>query len=265
MSAYTRLLAWIALTLASLLMTGCAGVSMTPGSRIDADRFNSAIETDDVGFVRGAIQSGAITANERVSAPGYPDGAPLITLAARAGSLDILRFLISARADLEARTPAEETALMLAAFFTDDATNGRGDRHERAVRMLVEAGASLENVAYHYTALAYASYQGNERIVRYLLERGARVDADAQGGATYVNTPLMMAAMQGHEHIVRALLRAGADADVRVYGGHNAAEFAAKYNHRSLAQLLQCAERRYAQASGACRQVLGDIAPRRGG
>jgi ankyrin repeat protein len=125
--------------------------------------------------------------------------------------------------------------------------------------MLVEAGASLENLAYRYTPLAYAAYQGNERIVHYLIERGARVNGGAQRGGTYINTPLMMAAMQGHERIVRALLRAGADADVRVYGGHTAAEFAAKYNHRALAQLLTCAQRSYGTVpvAGNCRQILG--------
>ena len=52
---------------------------------------------------------------------------------------------------------------------------------------------------------------------------------------------------------------AGADADVRVYGGHTAAEFAAKYNHRSLASLLLCAQREYGVAASGpqCRQLLG--------
>ena len=67
------------------------------------------------------------------------------------------------------------------------------------------------------------------------------------------------------EQIVRSLLRAGADADVRVYGGNTAAEFAAKYNHRGLAQLLQCAQRRgTSAASGQCRQILGNDIPAEG-
>lgn len=245
-----------------LALTGCAGVSMTPGSGVDSDRFIGVLDNDDVHFVRSAVQSGAISPNQRVSAPGYPDGAPLIALAARAAALETLRYLISAGADLNARTPVNETPLMLAAFFSDDRQQSAGsafERHERAVRMLVEAGANLENIPYHYTPLAYAAYRGNERVVRYLIERGARVNADAQRGGSYVNTPLMMAAIQGHESIVRALLRAGADADVRIYGGHTAAEFAAKYNHRALAQLLLCSQRQYgtAPAGVQCRQVLG--------
>lgn len=251
---------WLALL--ALFVSGCASVG--PGGSGDIDRLNNAITSDDVGFIRNAIQSRTIDVNQRVSTPGYPDGAPLLTIAARAASLEVMRFLISAGADLNARTPVGETPLMLASFFFDEreAETGRAhSRHEQAVRMLVAAGADLENLPYHYTALGYAAYQGNHRVVRYLLERGARVDGDARDGGTYVNTPLMMAAIQGHEGIVRQLLRAGANADVRVFGGHTAAEFAAKYQHRQLAQVLLCAQRQYGVAAFGpqCRQLLGFV------
>ena len=241
-------------------MTGCAGVG-GPGS-FDKDRLVNAVVSDDVHYVRSAVQTGGLDPNQRVAAEAYPDGAPLVAIAARAASLEVLRFLISAGVDLNARTPVNETPLMLASFFYDETQQSSGrafERHERAVRLLTEAGADLENQPYHYTPLAYASYQGNERVVRYLIDRGARVNADASGGGTYINTPLMMAAIQGHERIVRTLLRAGADADVRVYGGHTAAEFAAKYNHNAVAQLIQCAQRQYGTAPfGAnCRAILG--------
>ena len=258
----SRFLAGVCCVLA-IALGGCAGVGGGPGSGSgDADRINNAISTDDVGFVRGAVQAGTLTPNHRLSTPGYPDGAPLLTIAARAAALEVMRFLISAGADLNARTPVGETPLMLASFFFDESQQATGrafDRHEQAVRLLVTSGAELENLPYHYTALAYAAYQGNERVVRYLIERGASVNADARDGGTYVNTPLMMAAIQGHEAIARSLLRAGADADVRVYGGHTAAEFAAKYNHRSLANLLLCAQREYGVAASGphCRQLLG--------
>jgi ankyrin repeat protein len=150
---------------------------------------------------------------------------------------------------------------MLAAFFHDDTQQGARafERHARAVQILAEAGADLENHPYHYTPLAYAAYQGNERVVLFLLQRGARVNADVGRGGAYINTPLMMAAMQGHERIARVLLRAGADADVRVFGGHTASELAVKYNHRDLAQLLQCAQKQYGTApfGAQCRQILG--------
>ena len=244
-----------------MALTGCANMSFTPGQRPDADSLNNALVIDDVHAIRGAINARVITPDERIVTAGYSGGAPILAIAARAGSLEVMRFLISAGADVNARTSVGETPLMLAAFFTDaaDEAMGRGDeKHEKAVRLLVSSGADLENLPHHYTPLSYAAYQGKQRIVQFLIERGAKVNGDSRGGITYINTPLMMAAIQGHETVARALLHAGADADVRVVGGHTAAEFAAKYNHNHLAQLLMCAQRGTQTARASqCGQVLG--------
>lgn len=226
-----------ALVLSALLAAGCAQM---PGGTSDAERLNNAIAIDDVGFVQDAVRSGRVGVNQQISAPGYMEGAPLILLAAKYAALNTLRFLISSGANVNAPAATGETAVMLASYFSDDRSN---ERHERAVRMLVEAGASLENAPGYYTALAYAAYQGHLRIVRYLLERGARVDADAQDGIAYVNTPLMMAALQGHRDTAMWLLRAGADPRTRILRGHTASELALKNNHANILTLLQCAER----------------------
>lgn len=259
MERLARLFAGIAVVLA-LGLSGCASVGYSPGAGGDADRINNAISTDDVSFVRGAIEARELDPNQRIVVPGYSGGAPLLAIAARAAALEVMRYLISAGADVNGRTPPGETPLMLAAFFFDESALGRSSaRHEEAVRLLVSAGADVNNLPHHYTPLAYAAYQGNERVVRFLLERGANVDSGAQGGGSYINTPLMMAAIQGHESVARMLLRAGANADIRVFGGHTAAEFAAKYSHAGLAQLLLCAQRQYGTGSFGpqCRQLLG--------
>jgi uncharacterized protein len=237
----------------ALTLAGCAATG--GGSGGDPERVVNLIATDDVRGVRGAIESGALKADQNVPTEGYPDGAPIIAIAARAAALDVLKYLVSVGADVNARTPVNETPLMLASFFFDDTLSGPRafERHESAVRLLVAAGADLENDPHHYTALSYAAYQGNQRVVRFLIERGARVNADAVDGTTYINTPLMMAAIQGHEPVVRLLLQAGADPDVRLDGGYTAGELAARYRHLALSQLLLCAQRRYAAAAPAPR------------
>jgi ankyrin repeat protein len=234
-----------ACTLGAVLLAVFAGCAQLPTGTSDNERLYNAIAIDDVGYVQAAVKSGKLGVNQAISTPGYREGTPLITVAARHAALKTLRFLIASGANVNARTPAGETALMMASYFRaedGDRSMASDDQHEQAVRLLVESGASLENEPYHYTPLAYAAYQGHQRIVLYLLERGARVNADAEDGIAYVNTPLMMAAIQGHADTALWLLRAGANARIRVYLGHTAAELAQKHNHGNLAVALKCAE-----------------------
>jgi uncharacterized protein len=226
------------------LLAGCAqmpGGTLSGGESISHERVNNAIAIDDVDFVRDVMRSGQLGVNQLIRTSGFQEGAPVILIAARHGSLKTLRFLISSGANLNAQAATGETALMMASYFAGE-DGGRSDRHEQAVRLLVESGASLENAPYQYTPLGYAAYRGHERIVRYLIERGARVDGDARDGTAYVNTPLMMASIQGHTDTALWLLRAGADARVRIYLGGTAAELAQKNKHVNLAGLLKCAE-----------------------
>lgn len=237
-----------------VLVSGCMSLP-TPGTRLDPQELHNAILSDHVDYVRAAVEARVASVNERIPAPVYAEGTPLITVAARAASLRVLAYLIAAGADLNARTPAGETALMLATYFPSDDSGPSGSgsggnssgpsangAHAKAAKMLVEAGALVENEPHHYTPLAYAAYQGRDDMIRFLLNSGARVNPDGNNGYTYVNTPLMMAAMQGHTSSALLLLRAGADARVRVVDGHTAAELAAKHQGQGMVSLLKCAE-----------------------
>jgi uncharacterized protein len=228
---------------AAAMIAGCA--TSKPEGPIDPQALGGAIAIDDVGYVRARVEAKAITVNGNASGIGY-DAAPLVTVAARNGSLSVLRYLIAAKADLNARTPDRDTAVMLAALFSDEDRERNSVstlRYDQAVRLLTEAGASLENAETNaYTALAYAAYAGRENTLIYLLEKGARANGPAQGRVSAVNTPLMMAALQGHRNAVLHLLRAGADANVRVQNGMTALEFALKNKHTHLEKILRCAE-----------------------
>lgn len=239
LSRYLRLLAAL---LAVGAISGCAS---NPTGPLDTQALGGAIAIDDVRRVRALVEANTITVNDVASGIGYA-ATPLITVAARNGSLNVLRYLIAAKADLNARTPDRDTALMLAAFFSEEdreRTSVSTLRYDQAARLLVEAGASLENIeANAYTPLAYAAYAGRENIVTYLLQKGAKPNAAAQGSVSYTNTPLMMAAQQGHRSVALQLLRAGADASVRVQNGMTALEFALKNKHTHLEKVLRCAE-----------------------
>jgi hypothetical protein len=222
------------------LLSGCGTMGFGPTS-LDPVRLGNAIATDDVHYVRGAVESKVVSVNQLIPASAYMEGTPLITLAARAGAVAVLRYLIGAGANVNALTPAGETSLMLAAYFGGD-DGAPSPRHEAVMQMLVKAGASLESEWYSYTPLSYAAYKGRLRTVRFLLDLGARVDTDVDRGVSYVPTPLMMAAMNGHADCVVTLLNAGADARIRVKGGLTARELALKYRHERLARVLACAE-----------------------
>ncbi len=242
----TRFIGTLLVLCATLLITGCAGMQGGGGPQVfDPHRMGSAIGLDDVGFVRQAVESRTITVNQPIAAMGY-EAIPLIALAARNGAVNVLKYLIAQGANVNVRTPDHDTPLMLAAFFFEEGPGGSKvsvRKHEEAVRMLVDAGAELENWGNLYTPLGYAAYQGRDDTLRYLLSRGARVNADAQARSININTPLMMASIQGHANVARQLLMAGADAGIRVKGGHTAHELALKYNHTHMFQMLTCAER----------------------
>jgi ankyrin repeat protein len=234
-------------TVLCLILGGCAHQQPAQIEALDTERLLNAIAADDGPYVAAALRSKFLSPNQNLPGLGYQEGVPVLAIAARHAALDVMRMLLKAGAEVNARTPDGDTALMLASFFTheDRERNANSnEQHEKAVRLLVEAGASIENEPYHYTPLAYAAYQGHDQIVHLLIERGARVDGDADQdkGLTYVNTPLMMAAIQGHYQTAMSLLRGGANARIRVRGGHTAAEFAQKYNHYALFRALRCAE-----------------------
>lgn len=233
---------WGGLLGVALLATGCA---VNPGAPVDRQGLGNAIAIDDVARVRALVQAKAIAIDEVVPGAGYA-ATPMITVAARNASINVLRYLISAKADLNARTPDRDTPLMLASLFGREElqhNSGAFDRYDLAVRLLVEAGAAVDPSELNaYAPLSYAAYAGRDRAIRYLLEKGAKVNASAQGRLSYVNTPLMMAAMQGNRNAAVQLLRAGADATVRVQNGMTAMEFAQKNKHTQMERLLRCAE-----------------------
>lgn len=224
-----------------LLVAGCAST----GGVLDAQRLSSAIAIDDVRYVRARVGSKVVTPNQAIPGAGYA-ATPIITVAARYASINVLRYLIEAKADLNARTPDRDTPLMLVAVHGKEEAVLNSDayaRYDLAVRLLVEAGANIDNANINaYTPLSYAAYVGRDNTVRYLLEKGAQVNAGATGRPSDANTPLMMAAMQGHRNAALLLLRAGADAKLRAYSARTALELARHNKHTHLEPMLRCAE-----------------------
>ena len=79
-------------------------------------------------------------------------------------------------------------------------------------RFLVQKGADVNATADgQWTALHWAAMKGHDDVVGILLQEGVRVNAKAEDGST----PLHWAARGGHFEIARNLIRTGADASAK--------------------------------------------------
>jgi ankyrin repeat protein len=120
--------------------------------------------------------------------------------AARVGAAETLRRLAEEGADLDARDPHGQTALMLAAV--------RG--HLAAARWLVSSGAALDVTAkYGLSAVMLATLSGHAEIVRVLVAAGADLSLRGSGAPGFAGKrALELAADRGDGAIVELLASA---------------------------------------------------------
>jgi hypothetical protein len=216
-----------------------AAILVAAGPHVAHGALLQDVERDDASAVRRALDAGEATVNATVGEPPVP----MIAAAARAGSVRVVRLLVERKADLDAKTPTGETAVMIASAVPDAPPEpGVPPRQVQAeiVRTLVEAGASLQNPG-HFTAVSYAAYAGQVEILRYLLDRNASPDGGATGVEYRYPTPLAMAVMKGDREAVWLLLERGANPRIKGPAGEDALGFARKYDRAELVPLIECA------------------------
>ncbi len=136
--------------------------------------------------------------------------------------------------------------------------------HERAVQMLLELGADVNQesayyetsppkeeemwddnphieIATRFTALHQAAELGFCNITRQLLNAGADVNAQTFNyDRTYIWTPICLAVLAGHLEMVQILLDAGARLDLDQHTEHKSPLGAAEHNrHSEIVKLLR--------------------------
>jgi ankyrin repeat protein len=99
-----------------------------------------------------------------------------------------MELLLQNGADPAAKTAEGTTALMLAAgvaIFNEGDDAGTEDETLRAVQLLVERGANVNDVdANGETALHGAAYRGHNSVVQFLADKGAALDVKNRIGWT---------------------------------------------------------------------------------
>jgi uncharacterized protein len=202
--------------LAAALLAACAFAQPVWAASVDS--LIKAVKFDDVSAVKKALSQGAD--------PNTVDntGTPILIIAAREKSDKVGQVLAdNPNIDLEKLDPAGENAMMLAAL-NGDAT---------FVNLLIAKDAEVNKKG--WTPLHYAATNGHDDIVKILVDHSAYIDAGSPNGTT----PLMMAARGGHLSTCKLLLDEGADLRIKNQIGMTAADFAAKYNEKDVAEGLQ--------------------------
>ena len=110
--------------------------------------------------------------------------------------------------------------------------------HEAIARYLLGKGADVNAAATNgsgYTALTGAVAAGHASISAWLAQNGPNVNYRYANGYS----PLLTAAANGHLEIVRMLLARGADLEARTGDGKNALVFAEERKHGEVADYLR--------------------------
>lgn len=151
----------------------------------------------------------------------------------RSKNIEIVEFLISKGANVNAADSDGKTALHLAA--------SRGDK--KLVELLIGKGADVNaKDKYGWTALmniakAYINSSHKEdyqEIIDLLISKGANIDDVDK----YGNTALIWAAMEKNKDIVEFLVLKGADMNIKNSHGDTALWWATVYNNKDIVEFL---------------------------
>lgn len=206
-------------TASLLLVLGAAAARAEEPS----GRFYQAVRNNDIVSLRALLKtSDANLRDKRGTTP--------LMYAAAFGSLDAMKVLLAAGADVNAKNAFEATALMWCVSDLEKArllvakganVNARSkqgstplliaaadDGASEVVELLLERGADASVFdGSHSTALIAAAHANDLATVKLLLQKSADVNAKDAAGIT----PLMNAAAEGNPEMVRMLLARGAD------------------------------------------------------
>lgn len=182
-----------------------------------SDRFYQAIRNNDIASLRSLVKTADVNVKDQ------RETTPLMYAAAY-GSMDAMKLLLDAGADVNAKNAFAATALLWCA-------NDLGK-----VRLLVAKGADVNarSKQAQTPLLVAAAHDGASEIVKLLLEKGA--DAAARGP---LNSTALLAATEANDTAtVGLLLQKGADVNAKDLIGQTALMSAASFGNLAVMKML---------------------------
>ena len=141
---------------------------------------------------------------------------------------EIIKLLIAAGADVNAKCRTGSTALVYAARYGN----------KEIVKLLITAGADVNAkgsiVDDGRTALMVAAAKGNTEMAKLLIDAGADVNAKDNGDCTALNWAIDI----GHTEIAKLLIAAGANVNAKNFIGWTMLMKATIYGHTKIVKLL---------------------------
>jgi ankyrin repeat protein len=195
-----------------LVLCVLAAVAQEP-----SDRFYQAIRNNDLASLGNLVKTSDVNVkDQRESTP--------LMYAAAYGSLDAMKLLLDAGAEVNAKNAFDVTALL---WCASDLAK---------VRLLVDKGANVNarSKQGRTPLLIAAAHDANSETVKLLIEKGADVSARTQGQ----NTALIEAADANDTETVRLLLAKGSDINAQNSFGDTALMNAATYGNIETMKLL---------------------------
>lgn len=155
---------------------------------------------------------------------GSKEGVPPLHIATQLNHFNIVRILLSGGANINALTPDNVTPLYIAAQ----------EGHLDLVKLLIHSGATLHLAARGLTPLHIASVKNHKKIIGCLILAGARVD-DSTGTGIF---PIHLAAIMGHAKTVAYLLAKGSSVNAKSVDDLTPLYCAAESGHVEVVKVL---------------------------
>lgn len=215
-----------------VLVSSCGSVAAQ--AQATGTPFYQAIRNNDLAAVRALLRKSDVNTRD-------PRGATPLMYAAAVGSLEAMKLLAEAGADINARNAFDATALMWCA----------GDLAK--VRFLLSKGADVTaHSKLGRTPLVIAAmYDGASEIIRLLMEKGADVSARDKEGVTALES----AATVNDVESARLLLAKGADPNTKDSAGFTPLLAAASNGDRST-EMVKLLLQHGAAVNVACAESL---------